>query len=75
MLTDKFALINRTIAGQKNPITVHVPDGHFQGIERVLQSKIRVDLVNLLQQGVDTGLPRVCQHDKLYPCQNKEKRV
>ena len=52
-----------------------LPDWHFQRIERVLESKIRIDLVDLPQERVGTRLPRVCQHNKLDAWEEQQRET
>lgn len=41
-------------------LSATVPDGHLQRVEGVLQSEIRIDLVNLSEKRVDPSLTRIC---------------
>lgn len=41
------------------------PDGHLQGVERVLQRVVRVDLVDLAQKSVYSCLPWVSKNHEL----------
>lgn len=44
-----------------------LPDGHFQGVEWILESKVWVDLINLSEKRIYSSLPRICQYHKLDP--------
>lgn len=46
----------------------HLPDGHFQGVKWVLESKVWVYLINFSEKGIYASLPGICQHHKLDPC-------
>lgn len=59
-------LDNMTHKKQCNIILSGLPDWHFQRIERVLESKIRIDLINFSQKRINTRLTRVRQHNELY---------
>lgn len=45
----------------------HLPDRHFQGIEWILEGKVRVNLINFSEKRIYSSLPRICQHHKLDP--------
>lgn len=52
-----------------------LPDWHLQGVERILQSKVRVNLIDLAEKGVYPCLPRVSKNHKFDPWSSNDRSV
>lgn len=50
-----------------------IPDWHFQGIERVLQGIVGIDLIDFPQKCINARLTGVSQNNKLYPFKRRER--
>ena len=52
-----------------------LPDWHLQGVERILQSEIRVNLIDLAEKGVYPRLPRVSENHEFDPWSRNDRSV
>jgi len=52
-----------------------LPDWHLQGVERILQGKVGVNLIDLAQKRVYPRLPRVRQNHEFDPWSHKDRQT
>lgn len=52
-----------------------LPDWHLQGVERILQSEVRVNLIDLAEKGVNPRLPRVSKNHEFDPWSRGDRSV